>query len=352
MNVSDIISLRLKNQLLAGTNLQTPQEIVSWMGAMQAQDYNMAKWGIGNRLNGITDKQINESLNRGDIIRTHILRPTWHLVSKEDFSWMLPLSAPRLKNIVRSGDKLIGLDDATVEEMNLLIRKELSKGVHLTRQEIGLHLKASGIHLADDRYLNHVMFRAEVDGIACSGELKGKKQTYRLLEELVSFGSFDKDEALYKLAYKFFQSHGPATLHDFIWWSGLTITEARRSLELIKDDFLVEHIDAQQYIFHNCTPESILHKDVHLLSAFDEYLVSYKDRKEILAPHHNKKVITSNGIFQPFIINKGQTIGTWKKVPRKNGYKIDVNYFDQVSKTVEKGVEKAIKSFYQFLEQI
>lgn len=349
MNASDIISLRLKNHLLAGTDKQTPQEVVSWMGAIQAQDYNMAKWGIGNRISKITDSQIDESVNKGDIIRTHILRPTWHFISKNDISWMLPLSAPRVKMTLRSSDKDLDLDEAIIAKTNSIIRKELSIEANLTRQELGSKLKASGINLDNGRRLNHIMLHAELNGVVCSGVIKGKKQTYRLLEDLVSFGKFDKDESLYKLACKYFRSHGPATIQDFIWWSGLTTSEANRSLELIKEDFLFEYIDSQQYIYQSATPDSTLHKDVHLLPAFDEYLVSYRDRKEILHPLHHKKVITSNGIFQPFILHKGEIIGVWKKVPTKDSYEINTDYFDSLTKVVQKNVDKEVRSVLSFL---
>jgi hypothetical protein len=318
------------------------------MGAMQAQDYNMAKWGIGNRINGITDSQINELLNKGEIIRTHILRPTWHMVSKNDIGWMLPLSAPRVKSVLRSSDKVLGLDEATLAKTNSIIRKELNKGIHLTRQELGDSLKAYGIN-DDNRRLNHIMYHAELDGIVCSGKIKGKKQTYRLLEELVSFDRFDKNESLYKLAYKYFRSHGPATIHDFIWWSGLSMSEAKHSLNLIKDDFLFEYTGSQQYIYCNDTPDCISYRDVHLLPAFDEYLVSYRDRKEVLHPHHHKKVITSNGIFQPFITHKGEIIGVWKKVPAKNSYKINTNYFDDPTKTIQKSTNKEVNKLLSFI---
>jgi len=350
MNISDLISLRLNNHLLAGTDLQTSQEIVSWMGAIQAQEYNMAKWGIGNRLN-VTHSMLDEALNKGDIIRTHILRPTWHFVTREDISWMLPLSVPRIKSGLASSDKLLGLDDALIKKASIVIRKALNKE-HLTRQELREHLAAAGIKLdKEGRVLNHIMLHAEQD-IVCSGRLKGNKQTYRLLEELTSFDHFNKDESLYKLAYKYFRSHGPATLQDFVWWSGLTTADARRSIELIKDEFLFEKIESQLYIFPKSISNRIPHNNIHLLPAFDEYLVSYRDKKEILQPHHHKKVITSNGIFQPFIMNKGEIIGTWKKVPCKNGYRVDTNYFEKTSKTIEKEVEKVIKNFYLFLEQV
>lgn len=352
MDAYRIANMRLINQQLAQTNFNTPKEIVSWMGAMQAQDYNMAKWAVGTRLPGFKNKDIENAVNEGEIVRTHVLRPTWHFVTLEDIHWMLQLTAPRIKSALNAYDRKFGIKKDLFVKTNSVIYDALSKGTHLTRQEIGTKIQEAGIILEDEYRLNHIMFHAELDGIACSGVVRDKKQTYSLLEEKVARDShFDKDEALGKLAYRYFKSHGPATIHDFVWWSGLSTTEARRGLEIVKSDFILEKVDSQVYVFPDLPYNIDSAKDtVHLLSAFDEFIVSYRDRKEILESEHYRKVITTNGIFRPIIVENGKVIGLWKRVVNKNKVSITTDYFNKPKKSTLELVSQKIRDFELYNE--
>lgn len=350
MNTFSITSMRLINQQLVNADFKTPGELVSWMGAIQSQDFTMGKWAIGVRLPGITDKEVEEAMNRGEFVRTHILRPTWHFVAAEDIYWMLELSSPRLRVGCRTYDKMFGITDEQIVKTNSLITKLLDKEPNQTRQEIAEKLQAEGV-LGDNDRLYYTMFRAEMDGIICNGVPKGRFQTYDLLEKKVPkpISIIGKEESLYKLAYKYFRSHGPATLQDFIWWSGLKTTDARKAIELIKSDFLSETIENQTYIFHeSCAgykPESDM---IHFLPAFDETFVSYKDRKEILALEHHKKVIVSNGVFQPTISRNGEVIGTWRRATGKKQIVINTNYIYKPTKKLEKLIKKATDELCAF----
>lgn len=347
MDASTILSLRLNNHQLAGSDLQTPRDVVSWMGAMQAQDYTMAKWGIGNRSSVITDNQVDDAINKGEIIRIHILRPTWHFVAREDIHWMLQLCATRLMSTVRSYYKEFGLTEELIAQTNELIRKELDGGVALTRQEIGEKLKMAGIIINDHR-LNLIMYHAELMGVVCGGVVKSNKLTYRLLDPNKEI--FDKEESLSKLAYKFFRSHGPATIQDFIWWSGLTISDAKKAVESIKKDFIFETVGSDTYILHNFSSHVKDNNLIHFLPAFDEFMVSYKDRKEFLHPQHNKKVIVSNGVFRPFITKDGKIIGTWRKTLNKDKVKIFTDFFELPNKSTQKLIDKVADGYISFLK--
>lgn len=348
MKAEDILSLRLSNHQLDGSFVGEAYKLVSWMGAIQAQDYNMAKWGIGIRIPEVTDQTIEDALNRGDILRLHILRPTWHFVSKDDIYWMLSLSLPRVKTAMRSYDKDLGLTESLIARTNSIIEKAL-QGNSLTRQELKEVINRAGID-ADNRTINHIMMHAELDGVVCNGEMKGKKQTYALLQEKVkkTTDQFDKDECLYKLAFKYFRSHGPATLQDFVWWSGLTTAEARQGIALTGDDFIHETINDQIYIFHRESKLVSSSNLINLLPAFDEFTVSYKDRKESLHIDHHHKIITSPGIFRPAISLDGKVIGTWKKSSRKNET-IYAEYFYTSSKKTQNLVTKAIEGYKKYL---
>ncbi|GHV05216.1 hypothetical protein FACS189416_4600 [Bacteroidia bacterium] len=322
-----ISDIRLASHQLSGTQIQTPKDLVLWMGAMQAQDYNMSKWAIGIRLPGYTDKSVEEAFNRGDILRTHVMRPTWHLVSPENIRWMLMLSAEKIKASSKSRDRDLEITEELYTHTNRLIEKILEGNNHLTREAMAEELKGAGIPV-DNARMTHFMMRAEVEGIICSGSQQGKAHTYALLEERVPQAkSINKVESLAKLAQIYFTSHCPATLQDFAWWSGLSQTEAKEGLEAVKYSFIPEVIEGQTYWiapqFSNVAPVA---SSVHLLPAFDEYIISYRDRSAVLPLDHQSQAISSNGIFRPVILQDGQVIGLWKKSATKSR-PVDFSFF-------------------------
>jgi hypothetical protein len=351
MNLADIANIRLTSQQIAQTEFKTAKDIVGWMGAMQAQDYHMVKWAIGVRLPNSTGKVIEAAINNGEIIRTHVLRPTWHLVSADDIHWMLALTAPQIKASLRSRHKELELSETVLSKSNTIIERALRGGRQLIREELMAELQKAGI--ATDNRASHLMLRAELDGIMCSGAIKGGKQTYALLEERVSEKKpFTKEEALANLAKKYFTSHCPATLQDFVWWSGLSASDARHALEMVKSDFISETIDSQTYWLTNFSSIINTKKDVvQLLPAFDEFIISYKDRSASLPFANHNKTVSNNGIFRPVIVVNGQVSGIWKRTIKKDKVIVETDLFAQPDKTTKNLIEKASIQFGGFLEK-
>ena len=350
MNLTDISNIRLITQQIAGTKFKSPKEIVSWMGAMQAQDYRMAKWGIGLRTPKATEKIVEDAINKGEIIRTHLLRPTWHFLSSDDIYWMLELTAPRLKVFQRSREKQIGLTEKIFTKSNLVIEKVLRDGKHLTRAELLAELGKAKI-ATDNFKSSHILFRAEIEGIICSGITKTKQTTYALLSERVLENKkLNKDEALSKLAKKYFESHCPATLQDFIWWSGLTVSDAKLAFEMIKSDFISEKIESQTYLFPNSFSIPKKFKEaVYLLPAFDEFLISYKVRTAAIAFENHRHAFSNNGIFWPTIVINGQVRGIWKRIIKKDKIVMETNFFERPDENINVLVEKAAERLSYFL---
>lgn len=319
MTTTELLRLRLYNQLLAGHSLTQPKEIVAWMGAMQAQNYEMAKWAVGVRLPGSTNAAVEAAISRGDIVRTHILRPTWHLVAPEDIRWMLELTAPRIKKAFVSYAGYRGMDEAYVRRGMERLPGILEEHGHLTREEIGEHLTRGGFKLENERTVHYIVSFAELDGLVCSGEVRDKKQTYALLHlRTPDAGPVSKEEALARLARRFFSSHGPAMIEDYSWWSGLNLTEARQGIEQIKQDFVCERINGKDFwMSADIQIPPAGEPSVLLLPAFDEFVVSYKNREEVISETHHRKVLTLNGIFSPTVHVDGEIVGTWKRVTKK-----------------------------------
>jgi len=352
MNLKDIAKTRLINQQIARTQFKSVKEIIGWMGAMQAQDYNMAKWAAGVRLPGSTEKMIDEAVSSGKIIRTHILRPTWHFVLPEDLNWMIELAAPRFKTSFKSRWKSMGLTETIFKKSNSIIEKALARGKHLTREELLSQLQKAKIPTGEQKIF-HLMFRAELEGIICSGFIKNKKQTYALLCERVPKSKvLKKDEALTRLAQKYFSSHGPATLQDFVWWSGLKVADARQGLEMTKSEFISEKIDEQTYWFSDSSGKSKTNKkSVYLLPAYDEFIISYKDRSAAIPIEDKKKAISNNGIFRPTIVINGQVAGIWKRTMKEDKIIIETNFFHSPDESMKSSVRSAAAKYGDFFNK-
>lgn len=351
MTLPEISHIRLVNQQLVGTDFKTPEQIVSWMGAMQAQDYAMSKWAVGVRLPNSTDKLIQEALDKGAIIRTHVLRPTWHLVSADDIYWMLELSGPRVKAFIQPRIKFLEITEQLFSKSNAIIEKALSANNHSTREEIIAKLNEANI-ITDDLRGLHFLMRAELEGLICSGITRNKNQTYALLSERVAkTASLNKDEALAKLAKKYFLSHGPATLADFTWWSGLSASEAKHALEMIKSDLVSDTIEKQTFWMNNSVSTFDDKRSTYLLPAFDEFLISYKDRSASIPLHHQSRAFTNNGIFKPVIVENGQVTGIWKRTIQKDKVIIETDYFKPQNEASKKQVQKAAGRFGKFLNK-
>jgi hypothetical protein len=352
MILGEISNLRLISQMIARPELKTASEVVSRMGAIQAQDFAMSKWAIGSRLPDSAEKEIEDDLDNGEIIRTHLLRPTWHLVSADDIYWMLDLTAPQIKILMRSWNKGLELDGKIFAKCNLLLENALSGGKFLTREELMTILNKNKIATTENRSAI-IMMNAELEGLVGSGPSKNKKQTYALLSEKVSEKKkYNRDESLAKLARRYFTSHCPATLKDFIWWSGLSVSDARNALEMVKSDFISEIIGTQTYWFSSSFIQiKNNNSSAYLLSAFDEFIISYKDRSASISSDNQMKAFTRNGIFRPVIVIDGQVTGIWKRSIKNDMVIIETDFFKPHDKKLKKLIEKAADKYGKFLDK-
>ena len=352
MKIPDI---RLRNQQLLNPLFSQPKELVSWMGAMQAQNYPMVKWAVGMRLKSATLQTVEKALKEGEILRTHVMRPTWHLVTAEDIRWMLMLSSERIKAAVMSYAKgHFGKIEKTLFTRCLdQIGKILEGYKSLTKQEVTAELQKSGILPTID-HVNLFLTWGEVEGIVCSGIDKGKKTTYALLDERVPpTRELCREEALARLASRYFQSHSPAQLQDFVWWSGLTATECRLAINLIKAELMTETFDSREYFIHQSWKGKNESEPVlRLLPAFDEYLISYKNRTDVLPLEHHPKAFNRFGTFYPVILYNGKIIGNWGRSVKKNSIQIEMDFFEKKPRIPVKLIQQAeaqIDAFYRGL---
>jgi hypothetical protein len=348
MTLSDISFLRIQNQEIQHQRFSLAKDLVAHMGAMQAQDFLMARWAVGLRLQASSDASIVEAYNKGEIIRTHLMRPTWHFVSRDDVYWMLELTAPQIKTLCKSRDRQLELDESIYSRSNAILEKALG-GVNLNREELTRLYLDANIRTNENR-LSHLLMRAELEGIVCNGAIKQNKLTYALLSEKVPVRKLlSREESLVELAMRYFTSHAPATLRDFIWWSGLSVSDARKAVEMIKSDFISETIDGTAYLFCNDQPDISQHNSLYLLPAFDELLIGYTNRTATITSTHHPIAITNNGLFRPIIVENGRVTGVWKRVTVKTEVIIEVTYFSGVTESIKTVLEQEIKKQALFL---
>jgi hypothetical protein len=307
----DLLAQRLVNQGLAGSGLRGPREVASWFGAIQAQDFQGAKWAIGLRTKALTDAAVERAFDEGLILRTHVLRPTWHFVAAADIRWLLALTGPRIIARMSSYYRLLELDDALVRRSRALLTRALSGGF-LTRRQIGSELERAGLTLTPVR-LTHVIMLAELEAIVCSGPRRDRQCTYALMDDRAPRAApVRRDEALARLAVRYFQSHGPATVADFAWWSGLSMREARAAVDMaglkMASNALVSANGQARPRLRKATRPS-----AWLLPNFDEYLVAYKDRQAILGRH----AADLRDSLSHTVIVDGLGVATWR-VQRKD----------------------------------
>ena len=352
MNIVEIPYLRLYKQQIIGSKFRSPKEIVGWMGAIQAQDFGMSKWAVGVRLSGATEQRVALAIDEGDIIRTHLMRPTWHLTSSEDIYWMLELTVPQIKAVMKFRDKVLELDPAIYEKTNFIIANALQGGKHLSREELTLELEMANIP-TDYNKVTHFFMRAEIDELVCSGKTINNKSTFALLSERVpQVIRFSREESASKLALSYFLSHGPATLQDFIWWSGLPISLSRQALESIKSKLVSEKIENQTFWFPDSLSIPAPDKNtVFLLPAYDEFTISYRDRTASLALDMHRKAISSNGIFRPIVVINGEVGGLWRKSTQKDKIRVEVNLFQPVSNSIKEQIEAGAAQYGRYLNK-
>jgi hypothetical protein len=351
MTDTDIARQRLVNQRIEGEKFEKPEEVVRWLGAMQAQDYQQALWAIGLRLRSATVADVERAISDGKIVRTWPMRGTLHFVPPEDARWRLKLSASRI--LARDGRRLeqLGLDEGIMERCKELFYESLKGNRRLSRPEMMTLLEEAGISTQNQRGY-HILWYLSQSGLICPGPMQDKQQTFVLLDEWVPDSrELSREESLAELATRYFASHGPATVHDLAWWAGLTVTEARSGLEAAQSGLVSEKIDGREYWTTDDAPDHTARdgSSIHLLPAFDEYLLGYKDRGAVLAVEEAQKVVPGkNGIFLPTIVIGGRVVGTWRRKLKKNSVDITLSPFARLDGLDERTTEAA-RSYSDFV---
>ena len=350
MNGSDVLGRRLANQQLVAPRLPNVTALVAWLGAVQSQDYTGAKWGLGLRLPGSTDASLDRAFDAGEILRTHVLRPTWHFLAPADLRWILQLTGPRVKAAIRAHGRRLGLEDHALQRSQAALVRALEGGRHLTRTELAACLRTAGL-ASEGQVVGHALMHAELDGLICSGSRRGAQVTFALVEERVPRAAqLSRDEALVELVKRYFTSHGPATVRDFAWWSGLTASDTRLGISMLDSTLVREKVDGLEYWFAPTAPQPEAPGLAYLLPNYDEYTVAYRDRDvyydAVLGARLPRR---SNVPFDYAVVVDGRVVGTWRRTVNREAISIEARLMVELDNAALGALREAAERYARFL---
>lgn len=341
----EVVYARLRAQRLAPPASARVAEVVAWLGAVQAQDYRGGLWGIGQRVAGAREADVEAALAERTIVRTWPMRGTLHIVAADDVRWMLRMLAPRVIARAAGRHRQLRLDADTFARSRTVLERALA-GRQLTRPEAYAELERAGISTEGQRGI-HILGELAMEGVLCMGAHRGKQATFARLDEWIpSSRELAGDEALAELAARYFTSHGPATVHDFAWWTGLTIGEARRAVEAAGER-VAPSADGACFAARSepqAPPAGTL---AHLLPAWDEYCVAYKDRSAFLDPADAARA--KQGIMSPVIAIDGRIAGTWKRAARKGRVVVQAALFARPGREARRVLDEAAARYGEFV---
>jgi hypothetical protein len=349
MKTSNLLRVRLHNQRITDPGRQ-PQQVVRHLVAMQAQDYAMAKWAIGLRLAGaVRDADIERAFNAGTILRTHVMRPTWHFVAPQDIRWLLALTAPRVHAANAFMYRKLALRAAEVSRSTAILVRALEGGEFLTRSALQAILAKSGVKAAGDK-LSYLVMQAELEGLICSGPRAGRQFTYAALETRVPPArTLSREAALAELSRRYFASRGPASAHDFANWSGLTLADAHHGIESLGSGFARETIAGRIHAFRPGNVTARGTGSTFLMPVYDEYGMSYQDRSALLPPATG--IRESQGrtfIFDRMIVVDGKIVGSWRRSTAGKAVSVETDLVVPLTGKALRQVAQAARRFTEF----
>jgi len=351
LHTTDIAHWRMYNLGLSEARFDAPEDVVHWLGAVQSQDFGPAKWSVAQRTSAVSNAAMDQAFAHGTLLRTHVLRPTWHFVLPADIRWMLDLTAPRVHAMSAYAYRQRGLDDTVLNRCDAVLVGALQGGHQRTRKELAAVLQSAGI-ATDDFRLGSILMNAELSGIVCSGPLNGKQHTYALLDERAPQAKrLARDEALAELTLRYFTCHGPATVKDFRWWSSLTTADIREGLGMVASQLEHQVIDGVSYWFAAPPPPlKAASPTVHLLQGYDEYIVGYSESKYVLDVSGAARLMSQErGIYNHAVILDSQVAGRWKRMLKKNIVIIEVVLYTPFDDAQTQALQAAAERHGAFL---
>lgn len=348
MNTRDIAFRRMYGHHLWGPPLGRPDAVVGAFVAMQAQEFVPAKWSVAQRAASATEADLNRAFAEGAILRTHVLRPTWHFVRLEDIRWLLALSSRRVHRVNAYYYRKFKLDDDAFAKCTAVFRRTLKGGLQLTRKELAMVLEKAGVK-ASGLQLGYILMHAELDAAIVSGALSGKQQTYALFDDRVpDTMMLDRDDSVAELVKRYFATRGPATIKDFTVWSGLTTADAKTGLQMMGSQLEQLDVEGRTYWAVPFTelpaPKTPV---IDLIQGYDEYVMSYAESKDVL--FRKREPGDRDPAYLHTILLDGQMIGHWKHTPRSGAVVVETAFYRRITAAEQRALDAAVDRFGRFM---
>ena len=355
----DVLPLRMHSLMLDPPVARTPHAIVTWFGAMQAQDLASAHWSFGVRMPGSTVADIEQATVDRLILRTWPMRGTVHFVPPEDAKWMLEVTGVRALAGAAGRRAQLGLTEPIVTRAVEVLRTALSGGIRMTRRECVALLIDAGVHTAS-QHGYHLLWYASQIGVTCMGPQEGNEQTFVLLHDWVPQPNTpSRDEALATLALRYFRSHGPTTRQDFAGWTGLTAADAKRGIEGAGDALVTVSVEGVAHVLAAALLDEAAalrsrkrsNGELLLLPGFDEFILGFKDRTRMVPDAFRDRIVPgNNGVFMPTMVDRGRVIGTWKRTVKKSRVDIQALPFEPLTKQQTAAFQGVGDGYAHFLQ--
>lgn len=350
----DLARRRLRQQRLIGPPFRSIEETVGALTAVQAQDFAGARWAIAQRVRGeVTDAAVTAAFDAGRILRTHLLRPTWHFVLPEDLRWLQRLTAPRVQAQNARMQRQLEVDAPLLRRARGIFVRALGHHTHLTREELAGCLAEAGIRAAGTR-LAYLVMDAELEAILCSGPLRGRQHTYALVDERLPAESaatrLDRDAALAELTRRYFTSHGPALPEDFAKWSSLTLADIKAGLALAREHLDSIVVDGRAYWFAPSRQRAAFTPPLlHLLPNYDEFL-GYKDYSVTIDPDIARHLMPGKPVAQPhFLVRDGRVLGGWGRTLGARKATISLKLLSPLTRAEQAALAAVVERYARFL---
>ncbi|MFC6355569.1 winged helix DNA-binding domain-containing protein [Luethyella okanaganae] len=353
----EIARLRSEAQGLGGGG-RTPTEVVERLLALQAQDLAAAKWAVATRAGGSTEQDIDGALARGEIIRSWPMRGTLHLVPARDLGWMLELTTSRLLAQASARHRQLELDGAAFEQAREIAIEALWGGRELSRAGFMQLLESHGMATKNQRGY-HIIWVLAQTGTLCWGRVENGSQTLVLLDEWApEQRRLERDESLGEFLRRYVRGHGPATLQDFVWWSKLTMADAKIGLAVARADLQEYLVDGTSYWISAETDASApstagrrrFAASLRALPAFDEYFLGYQRREAVIDERWADRIVPGrNGVFQPIVVAGGRVVGTWRRAMNGGSVSVEAFPFAPLSAVQTAGFEREARRYARFL---
>lgn len=355
MHEDDLRRWRLRSQRLAGATFEPTgaggAAVVRWLGAVQSQDHEPALWSLAQRAPGITRDELAAAFDAGAFLRTHVLRPTWHFVPPEELRDLLALTGPRVAASCAGRWRELDLPAALRAEATDVLAAAIAERGPLTRAELGETLDKAGIDPTGQR-LPHLLMHAELEAVLCSGGLRGRQQTWALVDDRVPpWAGFDREAVLRRLALRYATSHGPVTERDFSWWSGLTLTDVRAGLEAARPEVDAIEVGDRRYWFAEPPPREQERPQprVRLVQSFDEYVVAYSQSRDLVDPDEHAGLMPRGWMLSTAVLVDGRLAGHWRRALRPRGVDVEVTPFRSLAPDVAAALDEEAQRYAAFL---